>query len=405
MNLQQIDQILQETAYVRTGGSPEELKCAEYICGKCAELGLEARLEAFEVNMADIKTAKLIVDGQEVPCKGYKGAGSSEVEAPLYYLRNNDRYSLKQCEGKIVLIDTGLGRWMYQDLIKNGAVGAMTFDGHYAYADNDIDQKELRGLTDDDKVIPCVNVNVKSAMEMVRTGSPMVKIILEQDQYKGESHNVIVDIPGETDEVIIMSAHFDSTSLSVGSYDNMSGVMTLLHAAEYFAKNPARYSMRFVWCGSEERGLLGSKAYCAAHEAELEKVVLNVNIDMVGCIMGKFTCGCTTEEGAVHYIKYLADEVGFACHVFPEVWPSDSSSFADKGVPAITFQRGAPGSTACIHNRYDTVAVMKAEQQLEDMEFVLTFVKRMANATIIPIPRTIPDNLKEKLEKFSGRKR
>ena len=57
------------------------------------------------------------------------------------------------------------------------------------------------------------------------------------------------------------------------------------------------------------------------------------------------------------------------------------------------------------HNRYDTVYVMKAEQQLEDMEFVLTFVKRMANATIIPIPRTIPYNLKEKLEKFSGRKR
>ena len=95
---------------------------------------------------------------------------------------------------KIVLVDTGLGRWMYQDLIKNGAVGAMTFDGHYAYADNDIDQKELRGLTSDDKVIPCVNVNVKSAIEMVRTGTPMVKIILEQDQYKGESHNVIVDI-------------------------------------------------------------------------------------------------------------------------------------------------------------------------------------------------------------------
>ena len=55
MNLQQIDQILQETAYVRTGGSPEELKCAEYIMAKCAELGLEARLEAFEVNMAVAK--------------------------------------------------------------------------------------------------------------------------------------------------------------------------------------------------------------------------------------------------------------------------------------------------------------------------------------------------------------
>ena len=32
----------------------------------------------------------------------------------------------------------------------------------------------------------------------------------------------------------------------------------------------------------EERGLLGSKAYVRDHEEELDKIVLNINLDMIG---------------------------------------------------------------------------------------------------------------------------
>ena len=44
----------------------------------------------------------------------------------------------------------------------------------------------------------------------------------------GDSHNVILDLPGETDEMIVLSAHYDSTPLSQGVYDNMSGSVGLL---------------------------------------------------------------------------------------------------------------------------------------------------------------------------------
>ena len=57
MNETQIMKIFEETAYVRMGGSPEELHCAEYLQAKCAELGLKAELEAFPVDMAEIKKA------------------------------------------------------------------------------------------------------------------------------------------------------------------------------------------------------------------------------------------------------------------------------------------------------------------------------------------------------------
>ena len=78
-----IMKIFEETAYVRMGGSAEELRCAEYLKAQVASLGLEATIEPFQVQMANIEEATLIVDGKQIPCKGYRNAGSHEVEAPL----------------------------------------------------------------------------------------------------------------------------------------------------------------------------------------------------------------------------------------------------------------------------------------------------------------------------------
>lgn len=412
MNLQQIDQIFQDTAYVRMGGRPEELKCAEYLKAKCEEIGAaagvqwEAQIVPFEVDMADIKEAALTVDGTEITCKGYMNAGSSQVEAELYYLRNTDKYSLKQCKDKIVMIDGYMGYWMYQDIVDNGAVGFITYDGNANYADKDIDQRELRTYVSKGRVIPGVNINAKDAIAMIGSEAKTAKIVLNQDEYKGQSHNVILDLPGECDEYIAFTAHYDTTSLSTGAYDNMSGSVGLLGIAEYFAKNPHRYGLRFIWCGSEERGLLGSKAYCeVADEETLKKVVLNVNLDMIGCIMGKFIACCTSEDKLVTYIQYLANEEGFGIAVNDGVYSSDSTPFADKGIPAVSFARIAPANTATIHNSYDTLKVMSASQMSKDIDFINAFVNRMANAKNCPVLREMPEKMKEKLDIYLCRKR
>ena len=405
MKATEIMKIFEDTAYVRMGGSEEELRAANYLAQKCAEMGLEAKLEAFDVDMADIQQATLLVDGKEIPCKGYLCAGSGEVEAPLYYLRSTDPYSLSLCKGKIVMIDVYLGYWMYQDLLENGAVGFITYDGNANYTDCDIDQRELRSYVSKGNKILGVNINAKSAIELIKNDAATAKIILKQNEYTGKSHNVILDLPGERPEYIVMTAHYDSTSLSQGAYDNMSGSVGILAAAEYFSKNPHSYGLRFIWCGSEERGLLGAKAYCRDHEEELKDIVLNVNLDMIGCIMGKFIACCTTEEALTHYIKYLCKELGFGIAVKQDVYSSDSTPFADKGVPAVSFARIAPPNTATIHNSYDTIALMKGEQMEEDIRFIVTFTERMANAAMCPVAREIPDNMKEKLDIYLTRKR
>ena len=405
MDAKQIMKFFEDTAYVRMGGSPEELKTAEYLQKCCADMGLEATIEGFAVDMANLQEVEFLADGVSVTCKGYLNAGSAEVEAPFYYLRSTDPYSLSLCKGKIVMIEGYLGYWIYQDLLENGAVGFVTFDGNANYADFDIDQRELRSFVSKGNKIPGVNINAKDAIKLVDQGVTTAKIVLKQEEYQGESHNVILDMPGEIDEYIVLTAHYDSTSLSQGAYDNMSGSVGLLGIAEYFKDHPHRYGLRFVWCGSEERGLLGSKAYVAAHEEELKSVALNINLDMIGCIMGKFAACCTCEEAAVSYIKYLSSEVGFPVQAYQEVYSSDSTPFADKGVPAISFARWAPNNTATIHNSYDTMAVMSGKQMVEDIAFLVTFTGRMAQAVRMPIAREMPDNMKEKLDIYLTRKR
>ncbi len=405
MNLQKINQIFEETAYIRTGGSTEELRCAQYLQAQCAALGLTAELEPFAVPMATIQQATLLVDGQEIPCKGYFCAGSSTVEAPFYYMPNTGAYSLAKCKGKIVMIDGYLGYWRYQDILENGAVGFITYDGNANYVDEDIDQRELRSYVSKGNKIPGVNINAKAAIRLVESGAKQAKIVLEQDEYMGESRNVVLDLPGETSETIVFTAHYDSTSLSQGAYDNMSGSIGLLEMAEYFSAHPHRMNLRFVWCGSEERGLLGSKAYVAAHTAELDNVVLNINLDMIGSIMGYFHSCSTAEEKLVHYIQYFASEYGFGMDAVQGVYSSDSTPFADHGIPAVSFAREAPENTANIHNSYDTAKLMSAQQMADDMAFITAFADRMANAAHCPIERKMPDNMKEELDYYLMRKR
>ena len=405
MNIQKINQIFADTAYVRMGGSAEELKCAEYLAGLCAEFGGKAEIQSFPVGMAKIKEARLFADGVEIPCKGYLIAGNAEIEAPFYYLANTDAYSLSLCKGKIVMIDGYMGFWRYQDILNAGAVGFITYDGHVNYADNDIDQRELRPHVAKGNKLPGVNINAKDAVRLVEKDTKMVKIVLEQDEWEGQSHNVVLEIPGEIDEWIVLTAHYDSTSLSTGAYDNMSGSIGILAMAEHFMTAPHKRGIRMILCGSEERGLLGSKAWVRDYPQLAEKCVLNVNLDMIGSIMGKFHACVTGEEKLVSYIEYFANEMGFGIGVRQGVYSSDSSPMADVGIPAVSFARLAANQTATIHNSYDTLKLMQGEHMAADIAFIQAFTDRMANAVHMPVKREMPENMKERLDEYLGRKR
>ena len=407
MNTKQLEKIFDDTNYVHWSGSKEELQVAEYLKKKCEEIGVETVLEEFEVPVAEIEEAHLYADGIEIPCKAFYCCGSGEVTGELYYMPGQDPVSIAGAKDKIVLLDTGgVSYFTYQDLVKAGAKAILFQYGNLHYDNEDIDARDLRkSVVGDAKKLLCATINVREAVKLVAGGKRIVKLVIKQKEETGRSHNVVAYIPGETDEYVVLSAHYDSTSLSHGAYDNMTGCVGLLGIMEQLKNNKNHYGMKFVFCGSEERGLLGSKAYVKAHEAELEKFVLNINLDMIGTIMGKFISCVSAEEKLANYITYMGAEVGFPISARVGVYSSDSSSFADKGVPALSFARIATGAHAPIHCRYDLKEVLSMEQLQTDINFITLFTKRMVCAAVCPVDREIPENVKKELDEYMYRKR
>ena len=406
MNKKEIRRIFRDTDYTRIGGTEEELRAAEYLRDSCEALGAAARIEPFAVAMGDVREAHLLADGREIPCRGYRCCGSGEEEGPFLYLPETDPVSVRKARGKIVLLDAYLTHFVFQDLMDNGVKGIITYDGDVHYRDRDIDLRELRSFVACGKKLLCVNINAKDALALVKNGVKTVRLSVRQDEYEGQSRNVVAELPGESDEWITLSAHYDSTPLSRGAYDNMSGCVGLLYVLDKLRSGaPHRCGLRFVFCGSEERGLLGSKAYTAAHEDELKKTVLNVNLDMIGSYMGKFIAVCSTDEGMVSYVRYLAAELGWGVHARQGVYSSDSTPFADKGVPAVTFARIAPDRQATIHNRYDTMDLLSDGQMIADGEFIAEFTRRMADSSVCPAKRPLPEKVRDELDKYLLRKR
>lgn len=98
-------------------------------------------------------------------------------------------------------------------------------------------------------------------------------------------------IPGKSNDVIVISAHYDhlgigkpnaaKDSIYNGADDNASGVGTILALAAYFKKNPPKYTLLFVAFDGEEEGLQGSRAFVQQPPVPLSSIRLNINMDMV----------------------------------------------------------------------------------------------------------------------------
>jgi hypothetical protein len=81
--------------------------------------------------------------------------------------------------------------------------------------------------------------------------------------------NTIAEIPGTdlADEVVILGAHLDTTAAATGATDNATGsaaMMEALRVIKSLGLQPRRTIRVALW-GGEEHGLLGSRAYVAAH--------------------------------------------------------------------------------------------------------------------------------------------
>lgn len=380
IKIKNIKQILCDTSYERVAGTENEHKCAHYLVEKCKDLGFEAALEPFNIRIYKQKDAKLVVDGKAIECTAFGGAENGTVKGEICVFEGEDEVSLEKCRGKIVLLYKPVGIRLYEKLCEAKALAFISFNGNALYEDRDILKCGFANKVENENKIPGVNIHLKDAIKLVRKKKTLqAELSVNQKEFVGTSYNVVVDIPGESQKLVLISAHYDSTQFSHGAYDNMSSCIGLLHILEYFKTHSHKTGIKLLFCASEEIGLVGSRVYCRDHKDELSKIVLNINLDMLGCFMGKFTAFSCIDEKAEDFLKTFAKDNNYPCETRHAIRLSDQNSFLVNNVKAVSFARYPAGDTAVIHTRYDTKKVIDEKQLLKDIDFVAKFAQFAAN--------------------------
>lgn len=407
-------ELLEKIGFTRIAGSPEEEKAAQILKEECDKLGVPAIIQPFEIEQGIVEEATLEIlepFQQEIPVTGYQCAQNTPeegLEAPFLYVENADDVSLSDARGKIVLVNGYMRVPLFRKLMKAGVAGIVTMEGQLRdkREETDLSTRKLRRTLRAFGNVPMVHTRVLDAIDMVRKGACKARLVLKGRTEEWTSHNVIATVLGteKPEEIVSFGAHYDSVDFSKGVYDNGAGSVINMEVLRYFAENPPKRTLKFMWYGSEEIGLEGSWAYVKAHKEELEAHKLMINVDVGGPVLGVDRITATAEKALASYLEYFVKIHGFAAEVKQGIYSSDSIPFADSGVPGVNFSRdGAPGA-AYIHDRFDTLSFLSAEMLEKTTRIVLEFGKEMANAALVPVERKIPQNIVEDVEKYLYKK-
>lgn len=409
-------EVIEKLAFERVSGSPEEKRAAELLRDMAAETGVQVEIEPFEVADGDVHSASLEIlepYQQSYEVTGYIRSASTAPEglvADFVYVENAMAVNLADVRGKIVLINGRVTKAVYEKLIKAEVAGIVTGSGSLLDRDDnsDLGINKLRPmLTDEHGFAVAVNARIRDAVDMVRRGASKAKIVVNSECVTRTSHNVYATVPGtdKPDEIIALGAHYDSVLFSTGVYDNAAGSAVLMELLRHYAKHPARRTLRFMWYGSEEQGLLGSKHFVAAHPELVEKTVIMINVDVGAPVMGHEVVVVTGEKSAVDYVDGLMKENGLAVEVKQDIYSSDCIPFADKGVAAFNFMRpGAPGA-AFIHDRNDQLFFLSPEGLNGTLQTAALFTEHVANSFMLPVASTVPAEITEKVDKYLFKKK
>jgi hypothetical protein len=198
--------------------------------------------------------------------------------------------------------------------------------------------------------------------------------------------NVVAVLPGRDaalrDEYIVISAHFDHVgvgqpdargdSIYNGADDNASGTAVMLEVAQAMAALPEehrpRRSIMFIGVSGEEKGLLGSRYFADNPTVPIERLVANINLDMVGRNNPNEVIAIGPEYTNIGDVAHriARENPELRLRIVPDPMPeemlffrSDHVSFVRHDIPAIFFFTGLHED---YHRPSDTVEKIDADK-------------------------------------------
>jgi aminopeptidase YwaD len=153
--------------------------------------------------------------------------------------------------------------------------------------------------------------------------------------------NVVAELPGTGDGIVVVGAHYDSVWRGPGAIDNATGVEGLRRVAERLAGETPQHTLRFVSFGAEEIGLVGARRHVAGmrERGELERAAGMVNLDCIG--HGEKLELLCSPAALLERTRAAAERLGLTdrYEVVTELGQeagTDHLPFAQSGIPALS---------------------------------------------------------------------
>ncbi|MNS77799.1 Aminopeptidase YwaD precursor [compost metagenome] len=184
------------------------------------------------------------------------------------------------------------------------------------------------------------------------------------------------------DSFLVVTAHYDhlggmgSQVYFPGANDNASGVALLLNLAQYYARNPQKYTMVFIAFAGEEIGLKGSKYFTEHPLIPLSRIKFLINTDLAGTgVEGITVVNATEFSKAFTQLQEIntKQKLFTAVHSRGKAANSDHYFFTEKGVPAFFIY--TQGGIAAYHDIYDQARTLPLDHQEQLFELIVQFFK------------------------------
>ena len=193
--------------------------------------------------------------------------------------------------------------------------------------------------------IPAAGITPEAAASLRRTsrGWATATLMIETDERPAETRTLLFDVPGETSEWIVLSAHVDGHDGSESAMDNASGLAAVLSAMRAVAPKVAgwRRGVRLAFFSVEEWALTGSAQYVKGlTQGERDSIALNVNLDSVGG-SPNLTALTSGFAGLEPFLLAVAESASIPLRTTrPLMQNSDHANFALAGIPAFRLVAG-----------------------------------------------------------------
>ncbi len=221
-------------------------------------------------------------------------------------------------------------------------------------------------------------------------------------------NNVLAWLPGQTDEYVIVGAHYDHLGrgnvdslapsqigqIHPGADDNASGTAGVLELARLLAsqRGQLKRSILFMNFSGEELGLLGSAAWVKDPTRPLAKAVAMINMDMIGRIkddkvyVGGVGTGSSFKSALEQAQKDSPFKIEYSAGGYSS---SDHTSFLAKKIPVLFFFSGLH---ADYHKPSDTWDKINAPSAARLLDLVGNVAVQLASAPDPPAFQVVAED-------------